>query len=121
MTKELKDLILAQCEWNESIGCDMLTDSDLMDIREKYEQMGMHISHKELEAEIDTLLGRNTEIEEVYKTTNSGKFIPVCELIRCKDCKQSGIDSTSYPQYWCSAHTEYHDGNWFCADGEKRS
>ena len=43
------------------------------------------------------------------------------ELVRCKECKNSGIDSTSYPQYWCSAHTEYHDGDWFCADGERRT
>lgn len=42
------------------------------------------------------------------------------ELVRCKDCKHSGIDSTSYPQYWCSAHTEYHDDNWFCADGVRK-
>jgi len=41
-------------------------------------------------------------------------------LVMCKDCKQSGIDSTSYPQYWCSAHAEYHDGDWFCADGERK-
>lgn len=40
-------------------------------------------------------------------------------VVRCKDCKQSGIDSTSYPQYWCSAHSEYHDAEWFCADGER--
>ena len=42
-------------------------------------------------------------------------------VVRCKDCKQSGIDSTSYPQYWCPAHAEYHDGEWFCADGEWKS
>ena len=42
------------------------------------------------------------------------------ELVRCKDCKQSGIDSTSYPKYWCSAHAEYHDGYWFCADGVRK-
>lgn len=45
--------------------------------------------------------------------------ISLKKLIRCKDCKQSGIDSTSYPQYWCSAHSEYHKPDWFCADGEK--
>ena len=42
------------------------------------------------------------------------------EIVRCKDCKHCGIDSTSYPQFWCSAHTEYHDGDWFCADGVKK-
>ena len=64
MTKELRDLIIAQCEWKESIGCEMLTDSDLIDIIEKYEQTGMHISYKELETEINALLGRNKEIED---------------------------------------------------------
>ena len=42
------------------------------------------------------------------------------QLVRCKDCKQSGIDFTSYPHYWCSAHSEYHEANWYCADGERR-
>jgi hypothetical protein len=41
-------------------------------------------------------------------------------LVLRKDCKQSGMDSASYPHYWCSAHSEYHDGDWFCADGEKK-
>ena len=42
------------------------------------------------------------------------------EIVRCKDCKNGGIDSTSYPQYWCSAHSEYHEADYFCADGERR-
>ena len=42
------------------------------------------------------------------------------ELVRCEDCKNGGIDSTSYPQYWCSAHSEYHEADYFCADGERR-
>lgn len=50
----------------------------------------------------------------------SPKTFETQELVRCKDCKQSGIDSTSYPHYWCSAHSEYHDGDWFCADGEMK-
>ena len=42
------------------------------------------------------------------------------ELVKCKDCKHGGIDSVSYPKFWCSAHSEYHDPDWFCADGEKQ-
>lgn len=42
------------------------------------------------------------------------------KLIRCKDCKHGGIDSTSHPNYWCSAHSEYHEPDWFCADGERK-
>ena len=40
-------------------------------------------------------------------------------VVRCKDCKNGGIDSTSYPHYWCSAHSEYHEADWYCADGER--
>ena len=42
------------------------------------------------------------------------------ELVRCKDCKNSGLDSSGINGYWCSAHTEWHNGNWFCGDGERR-
>ena len=41
------------------------------------------------------------------------------ELVRCKYCKHGSIDSTSYPQFWCSVHSEYHKPEWFCADGER--
>ena len=42
------------------------------------------------------------------------------KIIRCKDCQNGGIDSTSYPDYWCSAHSEYHDGEFFCAYGKQK-
>lgn len=42
------------------------------------------------------------------------------EIVRCKDCKNSGLDSSGINGYWCSAHTEWHDADWFCADGERR-
>ena len=41
------------------------------------------------------------------------------EIVRCKDCKNSGLDSSGINGYWCSAHTEWHDADWFCADGER--
>lgn len=41
-------------------------------------------------------------------------------VIRCEDCKHGGMDAISDPEIWCSAHSEYHDGKWFCADGERR-
>lgn len=43
------------------------------------------------------------------------------EIVRCQDCEHSSMDSASYPHYWCSAHAEEHEANWFCADGELRS
>lgn len=42
------------------------------------------------------------------------------EIIRCKDCNNTGIDSSSYPQYWCSAHTEYVPPDYFCASGKRK-
>ena len=45
----------------------------------------------------------------------------VGELVRCKNCKHSGIDSTSYPHYWCSALSVYREADWFCSDGERKT
>ena len=42
------------------------------------------------------------------------------QVVHCKDCKNGGLDSSGVNGYWCSAHTEWHDGKWFCADGERR-
>ena len=41
-------------------------------------------------------------------------------IVRCRDCKNSGLDSSGINSYFCSAHTEWHDADWFCADGVKR-
>ena len=60
-------------------------------------------------------------LQPVWKSKCMNTKVDVVEVVRCKDCKNGGIDSASYPQYWCSAHTEYHDGDWFCADGERRT
>lgn len=51
-------------------------------------------------------------------------------IIRCKDCKYGLYTGT---EYLCDRHSghvnrfgedqyykEWHDGNWFCADGERR-
>ena len=42
------------------------------------------------------------------------------EIVRCKDCKNSGMDTTSHPEYWCSAHAEYVEGDGFCWLGEHK-
>ena len=42
------------------------------------------------------------------------------EIVRCKDCKHSGLDSTSYPHYWCSALSVYREADGFCSDGERK-
>lgn len=41
----------------------------------------------------------------------------VGELVLCKDCKHGSIDQSGIKGVWCPAHAEWHDNNWFCADG----
>lgn len=79
-----------------------------------------------LEKERQLLLNREQYGAEnvlVHHALNVIAELPVIrqpQIVRCKDCKHSGTDSVSYPQYWCSAHSEYHDAEWFCADGERK-
>lgn len=44
----------------------------------------------------------------------------VGELVRCKDCKHSGMGVIGHTQLFCPAHAEYHDPDWYCADGVKK-
>ena len=37
------------------------------------------------------------EIEQIFKTTNSGKFLYIGELVRCKDCKHRPVLDGEYP------------------------
>lgn len=62
---------------------------------------------------------QEAEIEQLKRFVN-GFSRDAMPVVRCKDCKHGGIDSTSYPQFWCSAHSEYHKPDWFCADGERK-
>lgn len=41
-------------------------------------------------------------------------------VVRCKNCKNGGVDSTSYPHYWCTRHNKYVREDYFCADGERK-
>ena len=61
--------------------------------------------------------GFHAGYNQVLSELNSNKLKTI---VRCKDCKNSGLDSSGINGYWCSAHTEWHDENWFCADGERR-
>lgn len=40
------------------------------------------------------------------------------KIIRCKNCKHSGLDNRD--KLWCSARCEIVTDDWFCADGERR-
>ena len=45
------------------------------------------------------------------------------EIVRCKDCKH-GVKSPIFQYYpnltWCNKHSQPHDDDWFCADGERK-
>ena len=58
----------------------------------------------------------------IPKSANKGTEIQmdVLPLVLCRDCKNSGLDSSGTNGYWCSAHTEWHEAYWFCADGERK-
>ena len=63
------------------------------------------------------------EFEQIYKTTNSGKFLYTGELIRCKDCIHADDFDCPAPLptgYSCEKGHGTHTGDWYCADGEKK-
>ena len=72
-----------------------------------------------VEDALDLLKEQDARIEQLTRYVNgfSREAVPV---VWCKDCKNGGMDSTSYPHYWCTRHTEYVRENYFCADGEGR-
>ena len=101
----------ANCEYSaEACLIDEMISDALALLKEQQERIEDY--EKQIELQHDALRGSSDMISYLFHKFN--------KIVCCKDCKQSGIDSTSYPQYWCSAHTEYHDGDWFCADGERR-
>ena len=42
------------------------------------------------------------------------------EIVRCKDCKHSEQCIPSCEDRYCVKYDQRHDGNWYCADGERR-
>ena len=100
--------LCAECDYEGIKRCwDKVLLTDVLDLLKDQDDMG-----KELTDAMELVRKKNERIEKLLKEQEA--------VVRCKDCKQSGIDSSSYPKYWCSAHTEYHDGDWFCADGVKK-
>ena len=71
--------------------------------------------YDQLKEKYDELL-KEQESQKFF-VNESGKITPLPVVVRCKDCKHS----SGVSDYWCSAHTEWHDGDWFCADGERRN
>jgi len=51
------------------------------------------------------------------------------EIVRCKDCKHATMTADGKMCKYCAMDTDdfgdqrdvYHDANWFCADGERKS
>lgn len=78
-----------------------------------------------------------SEREQIYRITNSGKVIPVGDLVRCKDCKhrpkepdwekyENGFDLEFPEGSKCPCrcvgdkyYSWYPEDDWFCADGER--
>lgn len=68
------------------------------------------------------------EREQIYRITNSGKIIPVGELVRCKDCKWGEPTKNCYGEdrIICGNDDTYIDryitvpADWFCADAERK-
>lgn len=52
--------------------------------------------------------------------------ITVAELVRCKDCKHGELKRYGTGEKYACIKSEYegcfffHDGDWFCADGERK-
>lgn len=42
------------------------------------------------------------------------------ELVRCKDCKYGEQCIPPCEERYCVAYDQRHDGNWYCADAERR-
>ena len=43
------------------------------------------------------------------------------ELVRCKDCKHRNEANSPYWEIWCERNDRGVDGDWFCADGERKT
>ena len=59
------------------------------------------------------------EREQIYQITNSGKIIPVGELVRCKDCENKECWGRA-GDVVCGIDGTPHRPDWYCADGELR-
>lgn len=54
--------------------------------------------------------------------------VDAVEVVRCKDCRHKTVDCktvdynmrTTYI-YLCLLHGTYHEQDWFCADGERKT
>ena len=42
------------------------------------------------------------------------------EIVRCKDCKHRNEANSPYWEIWCERNDHGVDGDWFCADGERK-
>ena len=63
--------------------------------------------------------------EMIMKHTYNGRYLPVQELVRCRDCKFYHEDDYGYCEFWGDVfhHWEGHDKadpNGFCHMGERK-
>ena len=56
-----------------------------------------------------------------WKTWCMNKKVDMVEVVRCKDCKIGEVSALPYGEYYCLKYGHYHNGDWFCADGERKN
>ena len=87
--------------------------------------------HNQIEGEIYKAIinvGVNVDKEELLKALaydrdqyQKGYADREKEIVRCKDCKWWNITTATFPtKGYCGRYRGEHDGNWFCADGERK-
>ena len=42
------------------------------------------------------------------------------DIVRCKECKHRDEATSPYGEIWCKRNDRSVDGDWFCADGERK-
>ena len=65
----------------------------------------------------------------LYKCPNCGTWVSAENVVRCKDCEHATMTADGKMCKYCEMDTDdfgnqrdvYHDADWFCADGERRT
>ena len=59
--------------------------------------------------------------QDIEEWLNFAPTIDAVPVVRCRDCKQGGIDDPDFPdQYYCRAGCGWNNGGFYCAYGERK-
>lgn len=82
------------------------------------------ISRQELLESIEKVSVKGNVIDDdwVYRFVQEFPSIDAVQVVRCKDCKYGEVDDPDFPdQYYChSTGFTWNEGDFFCADGERK-